>query len=940
MIKPFTAFLASTVAAAALLSCDGAAAQTRSFNVPSGEAARTIPEFARQAGVQISAPVSHLTRVRTPAITGEQDVRAALDRLIVGTGLEIASDDGRTIVLRRVQLGEQRRTAADTGPVAAVDEVVVIGQRASERRAVDIKRSAIGIMDAAAADDIGELPDRNVAEVVERLPGVGVQYDQGEGRYVAIRGVPSNLNNYTINGFEIGNPDGGTRRLPLDVVSGQLLNRVEVSKVKTADQDGQGIGGSINLVTQTAFDFADDRVLQGSVQFGHQELNEKIAVRGELSVGGRFGDSDQFGLLLGLSYSDRTFASYGAYPDDWEPVAGLERGAPINIKYTDYSLNRERIGAIGSFDWRPGGPTDLYVRVLYSRFTEDEYRQRYRLDFEPETLNADGRTGSSTATEIRQDLRLEYKEKSILTAMVGGRTFLDAWRFDYGVARSHNELVEPNQVWQFRANPGTVDFDLSDQLFTVTPRNPVTAAMLGFRQYQEQDTHGEEDIWAARFDAQRDLARGAGDFFRFGLKYRSTDKVLDDAGYTWARGSSANRFTLADFDLAGPAVTVRPGDGRAYPISPTLDAQALIKFTAENLNTARFVLNQAGALANGVLNDLDLTEEVLAAYATANLSFGSLTITPGVRVERTDIDLAGYRLENDADVVSARESNSYTDVLPSLILRFEPRQGVIIRAAYARSLGRPEYSDMTPGGEVGYEDNGDGTFDGSVSLGNPALEPYRSDALDVSAEWYFAPGGLLSIGAFHKDIDNPIYTASESFTNVSYGGRDYADLSLSQQRNGESAELTGVEVAWQQQFDFLPGFWSGFGVNANIAWVNSRLKVEGRDEDVSFPEQSDLLYGARLFYQNERVEASLAYHHTGAALIGLGGEAMTDSFNDDLRRLDAKASVRVNERLTVFFEGQNLTDEPTRQYQGGRTDWVTQQERYGRVFTVGASARW
>lgn len=934
MKASFRRLLAASTAVLALAAAGESAAQQRVFNLPAQRAATAIPEFARQAGVQITAPAHRVADIRTPELRGEMDVREGLRRLLVGTGLEVAADQGGIITLR------VRAAAADDDPVAAVDEVVVVGQRASERRAVDIKRAAIGVMDAAAADDIGELPDRNVAEVVERLPAVGVQYDQGEGRYVAIRGVPSNLNNYTINGFEIGNPDGGTRRLPLDVVSGQLLNRVEISKVKTADQDGQGIGGAVNLVTQTAFDFADDRVAQGSIQLGHQELNGKTAVRGEFSLGGRFGDGDQFGVLLGVSYSDRTFASYGVYPDDWGPVDGLQRGAPINIKYTDYSLSRERIGAIASFDWRPGGATDLYARVLYSRFTEDEYRQRYRLDFGTEVLNADGRTGSSTDTEIRQDLRLEYKEKSILTGMVGGRTVLDAWRFDYGLARSHNEVIEPNQVWQFRANPGTVDFDLSDRLFTAAPRDPVTAAMLGFRQYQEQDTHGEEDIWAARFDAQRDLARGSNDFIRFGLKYRSTDKVLDDAGYTWARGSAANRFTMADFDLDGPAVTVRPGHGRAYPISPTLNAEALIAFTAANLDSARFVLNQAGALANGVLNDLDLTEEVAAAYATANLSFGAVTVTPGLRVERTDIDLTGYQLENETDVVRSQQSNSYTDVLPSLIVRFEPREDVVIRAAYARSLGRPEYADMTPGGEVGYEDNGDGTFDGSVSLGNPALEPYRSDALDLTAEWYFAPGGLLSVGAFYKDIDNPIYTATEDFTDIVYGGRTYADLTLSQRRNGESAELTGLEAAWQQQFDFLPGFWSGFGVNANIAWVNSRLTVAGRAGDTPFPEQSDLLYGARLFYQTTRVEASVAYHHTGSALIGLGGTPMMDSFNDDLRRLDAKASFRVSDRLTLFIEGQNLTDEPTRQYQGGRTDWVTQEERYGRVFTVGASARW
>src|SRR3546814_18554093 len=128
-------------------------------------------------------------------------------------------------------------------------------------------------------------------------------------RNVAIRGIPSDLNNYTVNGFELGNPDGNTRRLPLDIVSGQLLNRVEVTKAKTADLDAQGIGGMINLVTQTAFDFAEPFVLSANAQVGYQTLNEKYPIRGDASAGGRFGGADQFGILIGGSSSKRDFPS-------------------------------------------------------------------------------------------------------------------------------------------------------------------------------------------------------------------------------------------------------------------------------------------------------------------------------------------------------------------------------------------------------------------------------------------------------------------------------------------------------------------------------------------------------------------------------------------------------------------------------------------------------
>lgn len=838
--------------------------------------------------------------------------------------------------------------AQDAAPADEGDAIVVTGQRAQQERAIEIKREAVGIMDVAAADEIGQLPDRNVAEVIERLPGVGVQYDQGEGRYVAIRGIPSDLNNYTVNGFELGNPDGNTRRLPLDIVSGQLLNRVEVTKAKTADLDAQGIGGTINLVTQTAFDFAEPFVLSANAQVGYQTLNEKVPIRGDASIGGRFGSDEQFGILIGGSYSKRDFQSFGIFPDDWSPFPGATRGGmPTNIKYTDYQLERERIGGIASLDWRVGDTTHLWVRGLYSKFTENEYRQRFRLDFATEaqreagtvTLNPDGVSGVSTVTEQRSDLRLEYKEKSVLVGMIGGETKLDDWTFDYGLARSHNKVVEPNQLWQFRGNPGIVDFDFTDKLFSAAPRTPLTADGLGFRQYTVQDESGDEYIWTGRLDVTRRLAFGDDSWLKVGGKYRATDKDFDSNNTVYSRGGSDARFTLGQFDLQGPDVISHVGGGHNYLITPAIDGSLIDAFTADPANARFFVLDETTSVANATLLDIDLSENIASGYAMANLDFGSITVTPGIRVERTDLSIRGFQLENETDVVPVTAKRKYTNWLPSLIVRIEPSDDVIVRLAYTRSVGRPNYSDLTPGGEIGYEQNDDGTFDGSVSLGNPNLEPYVADALDASAEWYFAKGGLLSVGVFAKFIDNPVYTQSFTLLDTSYGGRDYAVLGFSQKANGTSADIIGLELAYRQQFDFLPGFLSGLGLEANMTLIDSNLKVPGRSAPAAFQEQSKLLYGGQIFYQKGAVEASLAYHHTGRALIALGADQLGDQYNDDLRRLDAKISVKLFDNLTLFAEAQNLTDEPTRQYQGQRRDWIIQNERYGRTFYAGASVR-
>lgn len=823
----------------------------------------------------------------------------------------------------------------------AEDEAIVVtGTRAQQQEAIAQKREALGIADIAAADEIGQLPDKNVAEVIERLPGVGVQYDQGEGRYVSVRGIPSDLNNYTINGFEIGNPDGLSRRLPLDVVAGQLLNRVEVIKAKTSDLDGQGIGATVNLVPQTAFDFDKPFVLAATAQVGFQQLNGKNPLKGDAMLGGRFGADEQFGVLVGASYSNRTFRSAGFFPDDWAPSARAARGGlPINLKVTDYELERERIGAIASLDWRSGNGDELYVRGLYSKFTEDEYRQRFRLDFSNATpdaliangrlvLSADGLSGTSTQTDQRQDLRLEYKEKSILSLSAGGRFQLgEQWSVEFAGSRVKNEVIEPNRLWTFRDAPGAVTFDFSDRLHTASAVTPLGTA-IGFRQYAEQDESGDEDIWAGRIDLRHDLAGMDNGWIKVGAKVRKTDKAFDSENRLWERASasSGQRFTLGSQNLAGAPALVRVG--RGYTINPTIDADAIIAFTDANLSGPRFVLNAATTLRNGTLSDFSASEDVTAGYAMANLDFGSLAVTGGLRYERTRLAIDGFRLLGNA-VIATSARDTYENWLPSLILRATPAEDFVARLAYYRSLGRPQYNQLSPSGTITVEGN-----EAFVSSGNPALKPYVADSLDFSLEWYFAPGGLLSASAFGKKIRNPIFSQVSTAENVTIGGVTYARARFSQPLNGGKADLIGLELAWQQQFTRLPGLLSGLGISANVTLTDSNL------DGNPFPEQSELLWGVQLFYQKGIVDASIGYHHTGRALLALGGTPNDDQFNDDLRRLDAKVTLNLTPNLSIFGEAQNLTDEPTRQYQAGRRDWVIQQERYGRTFALGASLRW
>lgn len=832
--------------------------------------------------------------------------------------------------------------AAAQNASTAVDELVVTGQRASQERGIQAKRDATGVIDAISADDLGRLADKNVAENLERLPGVGLTYDQGEGRYVSVRGIDSSLNNVTLNGVELGNPDGNEARVPLDVVGSQLLSRLEVVKVVTPDMDAQGIGGSVNLVSQSPFDFKQDIFARGSVQVGYQEFRRgSHPWQGDATVGGLF-DGGRWGALLGVSGSDRTFRSNGFFPDDWRAAPGARGGLPTNIKYTNYTIERKRRGVSGTLEFRPTDADRFYLRGLYSKFTEDEHRQRFRADFASNlanvTFNADGYTGVAVNVDAREDLREEYKEKSFTSIQLGGRHERGPWTLDYDLSYGFDEVIEPNKVWQFRAVSAnaTFDFDMRPLLFTAEPRN-LPASNLGFRQYQEQDEDGNEINWAGRVDVRRDVDWADGGYVKLGLKARTEDKKFDGRTDQWDRGSGANRFTLADFGLQGPDEQVVFGD-RTYTLRYVI-GEGIKPFTNDNLNSPRFVKNVATSLTNNVVNDFTLNQDLYAGYGMFDLRFGKVRAIGGLRVERTEVGVDGYRLTGQtATVTPFSRSHGYTDVLPNLQLRFEPRSDLVFRAAYSRTLGRPTFLQLKVSGTLTFTPLNNGLFDGELSEGNVELKPYVSDNLDATAEWYFARGGILSAGAFYKDIQNPIYTFRQTLTNFVLEGRTFQTLGYTQPRNAEDGKIAGIELSYQQQFLFLPGLFSGLGVSANATFVDAHVNTFDRRAD--FRQQASRIFGAQLFYQKGPVEAALSYHYTGKNLDSLGATAAADTYNDRYERLDAKASYAINERIGVFVEGQNLLDTKLRQFIGDRRDWITNYERLRRTYYAGVQARW
>lgn len=906
--------------------------QRVSFDIPSQNTASALNEFAKQANVDLMFPYDAVANRESTPLRGFFTRDGALAHFIDGTDLVVALNSGRTITLRSQSQVVQSDAA---GGGDSVETVVVTGQRLSQLRSIDAKRTATVIQDVISSDEIGRLPDKNAAENVERLPGVNLSYDQGEGRYVNIRGVGSNLNSVTLNGINLGSPDSDSRAMPLDVVSGTLVSRIEVVKAVTPDMDAQGIGGAVNLVTQSPFDFQKDFMARGTAQIGYEELNHKNPWAADFSAGGVFGSFNQFGLLIGLNYSDREYRTNGIYPDNWREVTGSERGLPTLLKATHYELGRERIGGNVAFEYRPTTEDKFHLRGLYSDFVENEHRQRYRIDFATDgiyTLNSDGMTGTFAKASRQEDLRLERKRKTIASLSFGGEHDRGLWHLVYDAAYVRDKLAEPNQAWTFKGGSLSGTFDMSDLTFTVTPSTEATGSNLTFNKYTQQNNFGVDESWTGRADVKRDLAWGDGkSYVKFGMKYRTATKWQDDNASSYGAGST--KFTLASMSLQGADTDADVGD-TDYTITPTIDEAAIQAFTKENIgSTTYFKINTSSTLSSGTVSDYRIGEQVLAGYAMANVSFGDVAVVGGVRIEHTEVDGNGYALTDSSTVSQVHNSNSYTDILPALHVIWQPAEDWKLRAAYTNTLGRPQYSDLSPSATVTV--SGD---DAVVSSGNIALKPYRSRNFDLTAEWYPAQDTIVSLGGFYKRIKDPIFSYTDTLYDTAYNGTTYDQIDYTQPRNAEYATVVGMEANYQQQFDFLPGFWSGLGVAANVTLTSSRMHMTDRTDHVPFPTQAATLYGLQLFYQKYGFEGTLSYHFGGKYLAAAGDTRDSDDWFNGFSRLNARIAYDVTDQVSVFASAENLLDEPLWEFQGDHKNWVIGYERYGRTLYVGVSA--
>ncbi len=758
-----------------------------------------------------------------------------------------------------------------------------------QARALNQQQSSTRVVNVVSADQIGAFPDPNAAEAVQRVPGVSIERDQGEGRYVLVRGTEARLNSMTINGERIPSPEGDIRSVALDVIPADLLESIEVSKTLTPDMDADAIGGAVNLVTAQAPERPRAFVSAGG---GYNDISEGRIGRGSALLARRFADQ-KAGLVLSGSYLKTDRGSH-----NFEPA--YEDGRLVDLDNRHYTVDRERWGLNGAFDVRTPDGGQLVLRGIYSDYSDHEYRRRLR-----------NRVGNS---RLERELKDRLETQMISSVQLSGRNFLSpAWSVEYAASWAHAEENQPEGFYTvFRQSkvsftPNVTPDSIDPDDIRANPLNE-DVAKYTLNQQSTQVKFTEDRDWVASVNLSRAfVADGRGGLLKIGAKYRDKAKSRNDT--TTIFKPSGNVFLTSYTDPGFPPDTTII-DGR-YVMGPFVSPQQ-----------GRDLIRTWGAGAadpSADAADYDAAEKVAAGYALARLELGSVMLLPGVRVEHTSVDYTANRLLYDGkgNYVSTSPldgASSYTTVLPGVNLRWRPDASSNVRLAVTRSLARPNYYDLAP-----YEIRLPQEL--TIERGNAALAPTTSWNFDVLYERFLPSVGVVSGGVFHKRLTDYIYF----FTSREAVGDDRYDVT--EPRNGDAATLTGFEVALQNRFSFLPSPLDGLGFYGNYTYSSSRAEFPDRlGEEATLPGQSKHVGNVALTYEKAGFSGRVALNFHGRYVSEVGATAATDVYYDDHAQLDVAASQRVVSGLRLYVEVNNLTNEPLRYYEGAANRPI--QEEY------------
>jgi TonB-dependent receptor len=845
--------------------------------------------------------------------------------------------------------GSAAHAQTSPAPAAAdVEEVVVTGFRASLEKSLDIKRDAPGIVDAITAEDIGKFPDLNLSESLQRVPGVTLDRNaNGEGRAINLRGLGPQFTRVEIDGMS-GLPNGtggrfgvdqGGRAFNFEILPSELFTAVKVYKTITPDQTEGGLAGVVQMETPKPFDHPGFKVSAGALG-GYSENTGKTDPRVSLLVSKNW--DGVFGLAASIAASRTRFATDTAEGGSWRPFSFSNTGtrAPDDVRnalvangtrYYHFDEDRKTLAGTVSAQYRPTDKLEVTVDGIFGKLKSDAMALRDDMAIEGGANNPISTTienGIITAgqfTGIQQRVGDNFYTTDETTAQVIARANwqpAEGWsiRPSIGYARrktdrtwnlysfrlAQNGAFDPGVV-SYRLNGDFVDFSSTATDFMSNPQNFL------FNVFVFRPTADVDEETQAKLDVEKTFD---GDLknIKAGVRYadNTKDRVATQSRLNVASGvpnasvpNLNSAFNLVDWDVdgsTGPNQLLSVDEGRIrsafFPNGSPVTGTAVANFTGY-----------------GAQNTYRIQEKTWSGYLSAEYDLFGVQLIGGARLIRTEQISSGFNVANvnlpTQAIAPISFSKTYTEVLPSLTAKYQLDDGITLRAAYSRTLTRPDLASLAPSETVaGIDASG-----GRGTKGNPDLNPYLADNLDFAIERYFGRDGVIALAFFYKKmdgfIDTQTFTENRTFPRQADGVLVTGPIIFTQPVNSVTASIKGLELAAQSNFSFLPGWLENTGFLANVTLTDSTadFAVANDVRQNGLPGLSKRSWNATLYYSDPKLDVRFSYAWRSQYLAQFSDDFGIPRFVKDYGQLDFSANYNITPNLSVQLQGLNLTKE-------------------------------
>ena len=845
-------------------------------------------------------------------------------------------------------------TTVNAGQTANVDAqlhianqgetVVVSAARASaEAEAINVERAADNLLQVMPSEVITSLPNANLADALGRLPSVTLERDEGEGKYVHVRSTEPRLTNTTVDGVQVPSEEPGVRQIKFDAIPSGLVDSVQISKTLQANMEGDGIGGSVNLVTKTATDTPTFEIsgLGGytPIQGGRGNTTETA------TFGRRFGINKKFGFIAGGSFDWE-----GRGIDDIEPVPDQNNGSTWfdGMSLREYQYFRSRYGFAGSTDYRIRDGSGVYARFLYSDFKN--YGDRWAYQLQDNTPSVSLLAPNNQGGVPSYDGELRNPDIQLGSLILGGNHVLNTtwytWEANIGRSSYGNSPYSdayfsstlPSSNCEF--NPSaTKDKYLPqwNQACFSEIQNPANFTLNNIT--RDLGKAVQLNLGVGGSGAKQYHLGNRSAVFEYGGRFRNEHKYAD----TYVLTLTPNG-TVGMSQFPNRMINHNYYNGGAYQLGYNVSLEDVLAYA--NSNESAF---SSSSTQGQDASQFAIVEQVSAGYVMNTIDFShGIRFIAGLRAENTSDNVHNLAFGDNGAVSPNAFSGSYYTLLPSASLRFNAGTDSYVRVIYARGLSRPDPQDIAQ--PLSWTVSGNGANRYSVSFGNANLKAETGDDVDVLFDHYLKPFGIVSFGYFYKSLQNPIVSETYQLTNYLPPGApsvDRGNYLATQPVNGGSAWLSGFEASYLQHYSALPGFLGGLGMSANYSYIGSRTNgIPGRSDHPRLLDNSPNMFNISPTYDRGRYSLRMGISYNQASIYGYQyQDGMAGGVNGPLSdiyfyshiQVDAQGSIGLKHNLNLVVSGLNLNNEVFGFYQGS-SKYMIQREYYQPTFSAGL--RW